>query len=105
MSPGRPAPVIVLSGRTGAQDKIGALDAGADEYVTKPFAMDELLARLRSVLRRGEAVRPGGAAAPADRARHGLPVPAMTACLIFARGIAVCQALSQHGPAGPEGKP
>src|ERR1700691_2060044 len=34
------APVIVLSGRTSAQDKIGALDAGADDYVTKPFSMD-----------------------------------------------------------------
>jgi two-component system KDP operon response regulator KdpE len=53
------APVIVLSGRTSAQDKIGALDAGADDYVTKPFAMDELLARLRSVLRREDGVRPG----------------------------------------------
>jgi two-component system KDP operon response regulator KdpE len=53
------APVIVLSGRTSAQDKIGALDAGADDYVTKPFAMDELLARLRAVLRREEAIRPG----------------------------------------------
>jgi two-component system KDP operon response regulator KdpE len=55
------APVIVLSGRTSAQDKIGALDAGADDYVTKPFAMDELLARLRAVLRREEAARPGAA--------------------------------------------
>jgi two-component system, OmpR family, KDP operon response regulator KdpE len=51
------APVIVLSGRTSAQDKIGALDAGADDYVTKPFAMDELLARLRAVLRREEPLR------------------------------------------------
>jgi two-component system, OmpR family, KDP operon response regulator KdpE len=53
------APVIVLSGRTSAQDKIGALDAGADDYVTKPFSMDELLARLRAVLRREEVIRPG----------------------------------------------
>ena len=48
------APVIVLSGRTGPGDKIGALDAGADDYVTKPFDMEELLARLRAALRRGE---------------------------------------------------
>jgi two-component system KDP operon response regulator KdpE len=48
------APIIVMSGRTTAQDKIGALDAGADDYVIKPFAMDELLARLRAALRRGE---------------------------------------------------
>jgi len=49
------APVIVLSGRAGPGDKIGALDAGADDYVTKPFAMAELLARLRAVLRREDA--------------------------------------------------
>jgi len=48
------APIIVLSGRTSPGDKIGALDAGADDYVTKPFAMGELLARLRAVLRRDE---------------------------------------------------
>jgi two-component system KDP operon response regulator KdpE len=48
------APVIVLSGRTGPGDKIGALDAGADDYVTKPFSMEELLARLRAALRRQE---------------------------------------------------
>jgi two-component system KDP operon response regulator KdpE len=52
------APIIVLSGRTGSGDKIGALDAGADDYVTKPFSMEELLARLRAVLRRDEPARP-----------------------------------------------
>jgi two-component system, OmpR family, KDP operon response regulator KdpE len=46
------APVIVLSGRAGSDDKIGALDAGADDYVTKPFSMEELMARLRAALRR-----------------------------------------------------
>jgi two-component system KDP operon response regulator KdpE len=51
-------PVIVLSGRSGVQDKIGALDAGADDYVSKPFSMEELLARLRAALRREDA-RPG----------------------------------------------
>jgi two-component system KDP operon response regulator KdpE len=45
------APIIVLSGRTSPGDKIGALDVGADDYVTKPFAMAELLARLRAALR------------------------------------------------------
>jgi two-component system KDP operon response regulator KdpE len=46
------APIIVLSARTGEPDKVVALDAGADDYVTKPFGMDELLARLRAALRR-----------------------------------------------------
>ncbi|MBF6470875.1 response regulator [Nocardia gipuzkoensis] len=47
------APVIVLSARTDSADKVEALDAGADDYVTKPFGMDELLARLRAAVRRG----------------------------------------------------
>jgi two-component system KDP operon response regulator KdpE len=46
------APIIVLSGRAGSADKVGALDAGADDYVTKPFGVDELLARVRAVTRR-----------------------------------------------------
>ncbi|WP_214327182.1 response regulator [Nonomuraea sediminis] len=45
-------PIIVLSGRAGSDDKVGALDAGADDYVTKPFGIDELLARIRAVTRR-----------------------------------------------------
>ncbi|AQA05142.1 DNA-binding response regulator [Mycobacterium sp. MS1601] len=46
------APVIVLSARTDSSDKVQALDAGADDYVTKPFGMDEFLARLRAAVRR-----------------------------------------------------
>ncbi len=49
------APVIVLSARTDSSDKVEALDAGADDYVTKPFGMDEFLARLRAAVRRGAA--------------------------------------------------
>jgi len=45
-------PIIVLSARHQSADKVEALDAGADDYVTKPFGMDELLARLRAALRR-----------------------------------------------------
>jgi two-component system KDP operon response regulator KdpE len=45
-------PVLVLSGRSDSTDKVEALDAGADDYVTKPFGMDELMARMRAVLRR-----------------------------------------------------
>ena len=55
------APILVLSARSGEHDKVLALDAGADDYVTKPFGMDELLARLRAALRRS----PSGADVPA----------------------------------------
>ena len=56
-------PIIVLSVRGEEADKVGALDAGADDYVTKPFAMGELLARLRAALRR---VSPDVVAASAE---------------------------------------
>ena len=58
------APILVVSGRTGSADKVEALDAGADDYVTKPFAIDELLARIRALGRRGAPaeVAPGEAA-------------------------------------------
>lgn len=46
------APIIVLSARHAEADKVDALDAGADDYITKPFGMDELLARIRATLRR-----------------------------------------------------
>lgn len=50
-------PVLVLSARQGETDKVAALDAGADDFLTKPFATGELLARLRALLRRGQASR------------------------------------------------
>lgn len=46
------APILVVSGRSTATDKVEALDAGADDYVTKPFSIDELLARIRALTRR-----------------------------------------------------
>jgi two-component system KDP operon response regulator KdpE len=49
---GTRVPIIVLSYRVGSRDKVDALDAGADDYVTKPFSVDELLARIRSLIRR-----------------------------------------------------
>lgn len=56
-------PILVLSGRSDSADKVEALDAGADDYVTKPFGMDELLARLR-VMERRAAPADDGEAAP-----------------------------------------
>ena len=60
LRPAYAGPVLVLSARADSQDKVHALDAGADDYVTKPFDMSEFLARLRAVLRRGPSE-------PADR--------------------------------------
>jgi two-component system KDP operon response regulator KdpE len=59
-------PVLVLSARADSHDKIAALDAGADDYVSKPFDMGELLARLRALLRRGL----GEADEPVVRTEH-----------------------------------
>jgi len=55
-------PVLVLTARDAERDKVAALDAGADDYVTKPFGMDELHARIRALLRRaaGPAADPSG---------------------------------------------
>jgi two-component system KDP operon response regulator KdpE len=47
-------PIIILSARDTQHDKVEALDAGADDYLTKPFGMDELLARMRAALRRAQ---------------------------------------------------
>lgn len=70
------APILVVSGRTGAADKVEALDAGADDYVTKPFSIEELLARIRALTRRvthddaGPVVRLG--AVTVDLAAHSV---------------------------------
>ncbi|MDC0770912.1 response regulator [Streptomyces sp. HD] len=51
-------PILVLSARQASEEKVAALDAGADDYITKPFSMNELLARLRAAVRRTEEVPP-----------------------------------------------
>jgi two-component system, OmpR family, KDP operon response regulator KdpE len=56
-------PIIVLSARTDERDKVAALDAGADDFITKPFGVAELLARSRANLRRARAGRPSAEAA------------------------------------------
>jgi two-component system, OmpR family, response regulator len=74
---GQDAPVLMLTGRAGIADRVGGLDAGADDYLTKPFAMDELLARVRSLLRRRSrplvATLAAGALAM-DRAAHTVTI-------------------------------
>ena len=52
------APVLMLTARDGVQDRVAGLDAGADDYLTKPFSFAELLARLRALVRRGGVERP-----------------------------------------------
>jgi two-component system OmpR family response regulator len=55
---GRWAPVLMLTAREGIADRVTGLDAGADDYLTKPFSFEELIARLRALLRRGARERP-----------------------------------------------
>jgi two-component system, OmpR family, KDP operon response regulator KdpE len=71
-------PIVVLSGRADSRDKVDALDAGADDYITKPFGIDELLARIRAVTRRR--VVPGPSSArigqfEIDLANHQVTAP------------------------------
>ena len=62
-------PVILLTARDAVMDKVAGLDAGADDYITKPFAIEELLARIRVALKRHASV-----AAPAARATNAIEV-------------------------------
>jgi DNA-binding response OmpR family regulator len=59
------APVLVLSARRAVETKVAALDAGASDYLAKPFALDELLARVRALLRRGTPAEPDESYTPA----------------------------------------
>lgn len=52
------APVLMLTARDGVEDRVAGLDGGADDYLLKPFAFSELLARLRAIVRRGSSERP-----------------------------------------------
>jgi len=56
----RQTPVIMLTARDSVVDKVSGLDSGADDYITKPFAIEELLARIRAALRKRPAATPGG---------------------------------------------
>jgi two-component system, OmpR family, KDP operon response regulator KdpE len=85
-------PIIVLSGRTDSDEKVAALDAGADDYVTKPFGMDELLARLRAAFRR--------ATGPADA-----PLISIGAAVVDLAARKVTVAAQRHGRGSPAGPP
>ena len=75
------SPVLMLTARDAVEDRVAGLDAGADDYLTKPFAFAELLARLRALARRGASRAPGGArgrrpaARPGRRGRSGAATP------------------------------
>ncbi len=74
-------PIIVLSVRGEERTKVQALDAGADDYVTKPFGMNELLARVRANLRRSPSAEPGtGGVIESGDFRIGLDAHMVTAC-------------------------
>jgi two-component system OmpR family response regulator len=57
---GRPAPVLFLTARDATEDKVRGLTIGGDDYVTKPFSLEELIARIRAVLRRARGREPSG---------------------------------------------
>jgi two-component system KDP operon response regulator KdpE len=69
-------PIIVLSARGDSADKVQALDAGADDYVTKPFGMDELLARLRAAVRRSAVAGADGAEAVVETSSFSVDLAA-----------------------------
>jgi two-component system, OmpR family, response regulator len=95
---GRWAPILILTARDGVQDRIRGLDAGADDYLVKPFSFEELLARLRALVRRGAAERPAILSVddvtldPATRsvARDGAPIE------LSAREFALLEFLMHH---------
>ena len=81
-------PIIVISARSEDSDKVSALDAGADDYLTKPFSVEELLARLRVALRRVPADTPknhpeaGGCAYRGEQEIHLTPIEYKLLCLL-----------------------
>jgi len=82
-------PVIVLSARSDEADKIAALDAGADDYLTKPFNVGELMARVRVALRRSQAAATASGAAPSTSFRFGDVEVDMAARRVLRAGEAV----------------
>ncbi|GAB2879075.1 hypothetical protein GCM10027074_54230 [Streptomyces deserti] len=94
-------PILVLSARRANDEKVAALDAGADDYITKPFSMDELPARLRAAVRRTEP--PGGlGASHSNKTRRG----GTPRGLRFARASAAhCRGFRPRAPIGVSPRP
>ena len=86
-------PIIVISARTKEQEKVHALDAGADDYITKPFNPLELVARVKTQLRRYTRYNTGEAAEPRETAEHdfrGLQISRTThKCVLFGEELAL----------------
>ena len=95
---GRWSPVLMLTARDGVDDRVAGLDAGADDYLTKPFSLAELLARIRALIRRGAVERPSVLRVgdltldPASKAvaRDGTPVE------LTAKELALLEYLMRH---------
>ena len=94
---GRASPVLVLTARDAVEDRVRGLDAGADDYLAKPFAFAELLARVRALLRRGPArpseIRVGDLAI--DLARHKVTREGRNLALT-AKEFALLEYLARH---------
>jgi two-component system, OmpR family, KDP operon response regulator KdpE len=92
LQPGRVPSVIVISARHEERDKVRALDLGADDYLSKPFGADELLARIRAVLRRAQ---PG--AGPTTSVRVGGIVIDLAAQTVVRDGVEVALSPTEYG--------
>ena len=95
---GRWPPVIMLTARDAVTDRVRGLDAGADDYLTKPFSFDELLARLRALIRRGAAERPAvlrAGAVALDPGSRSIDVDGAPVALT-AREFALLELLMRH---------
>jgi two-component system, OmpR family, KDP operon response regulator KdpE len=92
------APIIVLSGRADSSDKVEALDAGADDYITKPFGVEELLARMRV------AVRHTGTAEDQPRIRLGDLIVDLAAKRVTRQAAVPAGGSAPAEPAGAEGQ-
>ena len=90
------APILVLSGRADSTDKVQALDAGADDYITKPFGVEELLARMRAAVRRT------GTAEDQPRIRLGELIVDLAAKRVTRQAAVPAGGSAPAGPAGAE---